>query len=369
MQIDLDPRGRKVVIFGDVSGARQLVRRFVAAGATVTLVTDRPLPAHDDRLSAVRYAHRPAADDTASLLRLIGPAWLVVDSDLTGAQRERVADLAGHLHILRVVEPPAPAYGQVTLVGGGPGRTGLLTLDAIEALRSADVIFYDRLAPTDDLGEIAPGAELLDVGKSPYYHPVGQRSIEDLMIIRARLGQSVVRLKGGDPFVFGRGGEEVQACTAAGIPIRVIPGVSSAISAPGVAGIPVTHRGLSRAFTVISGHVPLAAHELQAAATLSATLVILMGMTSLQQTTAGLIRAGMAPDTPAAVIEQAYTTQERTLFSRLDRLAADVRRAEIGSPSVVIIGDVVSVAPDFGSQLSGEIAGVRHRPDSRIRAS
>ena len=117
------------------------------------------------------------------------------------------------------------------------------------------MIFFDRLAPTDDLPGLAPGAELIDVGKSPYHHPVSQTGIEEQLIARARRGESVVRLKGGDPFVFGRGGEELQACVGAGVPVRVVPGISSALAVPAAAGIPVTHRGVSRAFTVISGHV------------------------------------------------------------------------------------------------------------------
>jgi uroporphyrin-III C-methyltransferase len=349
MKVDLDPRGRKVVIFGSISGARQLLRRFLAGGATVTLVVDGPLPPHADRVSTVRYVTRPSADDTAGILRLIGPAWLVVDCGADGRLRDRLAELAGHLHVLMIDEEPAAERGEVTLVGGGPGRTSLLTLEAVRALGRADVIFYDRLAPSTELGEIAPGTELIDVGKSPYHHPVGQRSIEEQMITRARLGQSVVRLKGGDPFVFGRGGEELQACVQAAVPVTVVPGISSAVAVPASAGIPVTHRGLSRAFTVISGHTPLEDDELEALVGLDGTIVILMGMANLNQIVSGLQRAGLGGDTPAAVIERGFSAAERTLLTTLDALTGEVLRLDLSSPAVVIIGEVVSVAPQFAA--------------------
>jgi len=347
VQVDLDPRGRKVVIFGDAGGTRQIVRRFLAAGATVTLALDGPAPDPEHRVDTVRYAHQPAADDTAGLLRLIGPAWLVAEVGLAPALSHRIGELAGHLHLLIIREPPAPERGQVILVGGGPGRTSLLTVEAVEALRRADAVFFDRLAPTDELRRLAPAATLHDVGKSPYHHPVGQASIEELMIAAARRGQSVVRLKGGDPFVFGRGGEELQACTAAGVPVRVIPGISSALSVPGAHGIPVTHRGISRAFTVISGHTPLEVDELEGLVRLGGTIVILMGIANLAQIVAGLCRAGLAPGTPAAVIERGFSASERRTFATLGELPARVRQLEISSPAVVVIGEVVTVAPAF----------------------
>lgn len=239
---------------------------------------------------------------------------------------------------------PAGARGSVTLVGGGPGDPGLLTVAGAAALREADVVFYDRLAPSADLAALAPRAELVDVGKRPFHHPVSQRSIERQLVERARGGQAVVRLKGGDPYVFGRGGEEVQACRAAGIEVRVVPGVSSAVSVPAAAGIPVTHRGISSAFTVVSGHVPPSAEQYAALAALDGTLVILMGTANLTQITAGLIRAGLAPSTPAAVVERGYAPDQRTVFAPLGGLAEEVRRLEVASPAVVVIGAVVRLA-------------------------
>jgi uroporphyrin-III C-methyltransferase len=348
MRIDLDPRGRKVVIFGDAVATRQALRRFLHSGATVTVVTDGSLPDTEQRSGTVRYAMRPARTDTAGLLRLIGPAWLIVDVGMPRALRERVWELAGHLHVLMITEEPAPSSGQVTLVGGGPGPTSLLTLEACAALRQADVVFFDRLAPTEDLDELAAGAELVDVGKSPYHHPVPQHAISEEMITRARRGQSVVRLKGGDPFVFGRGGEEMLACVAAGIGVRIVPGVSSALSVPAACGIPVTHREVSKSFTVISGHAPPDTAELEALVRLRGTIVILMGIGSLAQTMAGLSRAGQPASTPAAVIERGFSDAQRSTLTTAGELTAEVRRLNITSPAVVVIGDVVAVAPAFG---------------------
>jgi uroporphyrin-III C-methyltransferase len=367
VQFDLDVTGRKVVVLGTVNGARRAVARFVRGGARVTLVsTDGPAPVLLDparpktlRPDTVRHVAAPPVEDTSALLRLVGPAWLVVSVDPPAALRERVAELAGHLKVMTTTEAPAETGGSVTLVGGGPGRTGLLTVEAVEALAAADVVFYDRLAPTDDLAGLAPAAELVDVGKSPFHHPVEQRSIEELLVDRARAGQTVVRLKGGDPFVFGRGGEEMLACLAAGVRVRVVPGVSSAVAVPAACGIPVTHRGLSHAFTVISGHQRPSETELDGLVRLGGTIVVLMGIVNLEQIATGLLRAGMDPDTPAAVVERGYSDSQRSTFSRLGALAADARRLQVASPAVVVIGAVVSVA----SGLADAARDLDHLPE------
>jgi uroporphyrin-III C-methyltransferase len=369
MHIDLDPEGRKVVIFGDVTGARQVLRRFISSGATVTLATPGALPAITDRIGTVRYATQPDISDTAGLLRLVGPAWLIVDAGLSEPLRRRVSELAAHLQVLMINEQPAPSAGQVVLIGGGPGRTGLLTLEACEALRQADVVLYDRLAPTDRLAELAPGVELIDVGKSRYHHPIPQRSIEQLMIARARNGESVVRLKGGDPFVFGRGGEEMQACIAAGIPLQVIPGVSSSVAVPAAGSIPLTHRGVSKSFTVISGHTPPEPRELEGLVRLSGTIVILMGIGNLTQIVAGLCRAGLNAATPAAAIERGFSDAQRSVMSPVGELPAEVRRLDICPPAVVVIGDVVAVSPQFAHSIEViDAFGHRSRPP-QARAS
>lgn len=237
-----------------------------------------------------------------------------------------------------------PRVGRVTLVGGGPGSDGLLTVAAVKALAEADVVLYDRLAPHTRLDVLAPHALHLDVGKQPGHHPVNQRGIEERIIAHALAGAAVVRLKGGDPYVFGRGGEEVLACHAAGIAVTVVPGVTSAISVPAAAGIPLTHRGISHLFTVVSGHAPLADDELKHLAGLGGTIVVLMGVGTLPSMTQGLLRHGARADLPVAVIERGYSPTQRTTISRLDAIVTDAGVADVQSPAVLVIGDVVLLA-------------------------
>lgn len=245
------------------------------------------------------------------------------------------------------------AVGRVAIVGGGPGLEELLTLAALDALAEADVVLYDRLAPSDRLERLAPNAELIDVGKKPHHHPVSQSEIEAIMVELALAGSRVVRLKGGDPFVFGRGGEELVACRTAGVPVRVIPGISSAIAVPASAGIPLTHRGVSHAFTVISGHAPLTENEFEHLVGLGGTIVILMGVTNLPAITAGLSRHGMRADMPVAAIERGFSASARTTISSLDEIVPESHRVGIASPAVLVIGEVVSLA-DVGDDAARE---------------
>jgi uroporphyrin-III C-methyltransferase len=366
MQIDVDVTGRRVVVLGTATGARQVVRRLALGGAKVTLALPGPVPDLEHRVDGVRYASQPAPTDAAGLLRLTGPAWCVLLVDVAAELCERVEQLCGHLRVLVQRETPAAPSGHVVLVGGGPGTTRLLTLAACDALRAADVVLYDRLAPVDDLAELAPGAELVDVGKSPYHHPVTQRTIEQLLVAHAQAGRSVVRLKGGDPFVFGRGGEEMLACVAAGVPVRVVPGVSSALAVPAGSGIPVTHRGLSHTVSVISGHAVPSPEELDALVRLGGTLVVLMGIANLEQIAAGLTSAGMASAVPAAVVERGFSPSQRSTFTTVGRLAAEVRRLEVVSPAVVVIGDVVGVAPLAGGSAEVLTALEPHWPAAEV---
>lgn len=234
--------------------------------------------------------------------------------------------------------------GSVTLVGGGPGDPDLLTVGAVRALAAADVVLYDRLAPHDLLGELSPGAELIDVGKRPGHHPIPQQEIERILVGHALRGARVVRFKGGDPFVFGRGGEEVEACRRAGVPVKVIPGVTSAIAVPAAAGIPVTHRGISRLFTVVSGHAPLSASELAHLAGVDGTIVVLMGISNLPSIAAGLLRFGMDPGMPVAIVERGCSADQRTTFAALADIRTTAERTGIGSPAVIVIGEVVRLA-------------------------
>jgi uroporphyrin-III C-methyltransferase len=375
MQLELDLHDRPVVIFGSTVATRRVLRRYAIAGARVTAVVDGPLPLPRERLAGVRYAGRPESEQLTAWMNLLGPSWLVVLVGSDPVTADQVRELCSHLRIPVVTEPPALGHGLVTLVGGGPGVTGLLTVQACATLREADVVFFDRLAPTDDLARLAPTAELVDVGKRPHHHPVSQDEIEAQLVARALAGESVVRLKGGDPFVFGRGGEEVLACIAAGVEVHVVPGISSALSVPAAVGVPLTHRGVSRAFTVVSGHDPLSASELSALAELDATLVILMGINNLPQITAGLVRSGLAPTTPAAVIERGYSEVQRTTVATVSTLAAECRRVEVQSPAVVVIGDVVrllgrgsggSAWPDLlAAAASGDAAHRKSTPSGR----
>lgn len=236
--------------------------------------------------------------------------------------------------------------GRATLVGGGPGREDLLTVAAVRALGEADVVLYDRLAPHEHLAELAPGAELVDVGKRPGHHAVPQSEIEALLVEHALAGRHVVRLKGGDPYVLGRGSEEVLACHAAGVPVEVVPGVTSAVAVPGAAGIPLTHRGVSHLFTVVSGHAPLTDDELAHLAGLGGTIVVLMGVNSLPQLTAGLVRHGMAADMPVAIVERGFSAGQRTTVGDLAGIVVAAARARVSSPAVVVVGEVVRLAHD-----------------------
>jgi uroporphyrin-III C-methyltransferase/precorrin-2 dehydrogenase/sirohydrochlorin ferrochelatase len=237
--------------------------------------------------------------------------------------------------------------GVVHLVGAGPGDPGLLTLRAREVLRQADVVLLDRLVDRAILAHLRPDAEVVDVGKRGWATKAGEQQdeIERLMVGHARAGRRVVRLKGGDPFVFGRGGEEALACAAAGIPFDVVPGVSSAIAVPAYAGIPVTHRGITHDVAVLSGHLdpddPASQVRWRAHAESAGTLVVLMGLSTLAEVCTTLIRYGRSPGTPAASIARGTTVRQRVVVSDLEGLAAAVEEAHLPSPVVTVIGDVV----------------------------
>lgn len=236
--------------------------------------------------------------------------------------------------------------GTVALVGAGPGDPGLLTLRAAQLLGEADVVLTDRLVSAEILEHVRPGAEVVDVGKTSWTG-VGarQEEINDLLLRYAKQGRRVVRLKGGDPFVFGRGGEEAAVLAAAGVRFEIVPGISSAIAAPAYAGIPVTARGLTQDLCIVTGHLdpddPGSRVRWQALATGSGTLVILMGHDRLPMICGGLIRHGRAADTPAACIERGTTRDQRVVVSTLGDLAGDVQSAALRSPVATVVGDVV----------------------------
>ena len=236
--------------------------------------------------------------------------------------------------------------GSVALVGAGPGDPGLLTLRAAELLGQADVVLVDRLVHPDVLKHCRSDAEVVDVGKTSWTGTAPrQEEISAELVTHARAGKRVVRLKGGDPFVFGRGSEEAEALVAAGVPFEVVPGVSSAVAVPAYAGIPVTARGWTQDVCVVTGHLdpddPGSRVRWQALATGPGTLVILMGHDRLRLLTGGLVRHGRDPRTPAACIEQGTTPQQRVVVSTLEQLADDVEAAGLRAPVATVVGDVV----------------------------
>jgi len=238
--------------------------------------------------------------------------------------------------------------GRVALVGGGPGDPDLITVRGRRLVADADVVIVDRLAPRALLEELPDGVEVIDSGKAAHRHNLTQEQINELLIEKAREGKRVVRLKGGDPFVFGRGGEEWLACVAAGVPVTVVPGITSALAGPAAAGIPITHRGVAADFTVLSGHLDPGRPAQEVIdwphfAPGKGTLVILMGMERLAAIAAELIKHGRPAETPAAVVHRATSADQRVVRARLDEIAAAAAAEGLGAPAVVVIGEVVEV--------------------------
>ncbi|MEV8219471.1 uroporphyrinogen-III C-methyltransferase [Microbacterium sp. NPDC077391] len=231
--------------------------------------------------------------------------------------------------------------GRVDLVGGGPGPADLMTVRAARLIAEADVIVFDRLGPAAEIVQgLDPRVLVIDVGKQPGHHPVPQEEINRLLVMHAAAGRRVVRLKGGDPFVFGRGAEEMQACLVAGVPVDVTPAPSSAIAVPQALGIPLTHRGTAAAFHVTTGHRGIDATTLTAISDPQVTTVILMGVTALPRLVDTALRHGIAPGTPMAFIENGHTRQQRSIRTTLGSAAADARTMGLRNPAVIVIGDV-----------------------------
>lgn len=239
--------------------------------------------------------------------------------------------------------------GKVVLIGGGPGAWDLITVRGMRALQAADVILTDHLGPTSELDKLCDveAKEVIDVAKLPYSRQVSQEKTNELLVEHARAGKTVARLKGGDPFVFGRGFEEVQACAAAGVACEVIPGVTSAVSVPAAIGVPVTQRGVVHAFTVVSGHVapdhPNSLVDWRALAASGATLCVIMGVRNVAAIAAELQAGGLAADTPAAVIQEGTTHQQRGFRCTLGTLAETFESNAVGSPAVYVIGEVAGL--------------------------
>ena len=249
--------------------------------------------------------------------------------------------------------------GRVVLVGAGPGDPELITVKGAKALAEADVVVYDRLAAPALLDLAPKGTERVYVGKTPGGHAMKQPEIDALLVELARTGSTVVRLKGGDPFVFGRGGEELLACAAAGVPCEVIPGITSAVAAPAAAGIPVTHRGIARSFAVVTASTAGAAHDpdttdLSRIATAVDTLVVLMAAGKLAETCRSLVDAGRSAEEPAALVMWATTQEERTIVGTLTDLPALAAAASMGPPATLIVGEVASLPRRCGGSTNDD---------------
>jgi uroporphyrin-III C-methyltransferase/precorrin-2 dehydrogenase/sirohydrochlorin ferrochelatase len=388
----LDLAGRAVVVVGGGTVATRRVQALVAAGAAVLVVAPEVAPALETtgiRIErrgftpadvdgawlayactsdpAVNAAVAAAASqrqvfcvraDEASGGTARTPAVLRRDAITVavngGDDPRRAVALRDAISLaLDVAELPlrrtrTTTRGSVALVGGGPGDPDLITVRGRRLVASADVVVVDRLAPRALLAELPDDVEVIDCGKSAHRHNLSQAEINAVLVERALAGKHVVRLKGGDPFVFGRGGEEWLACVAAGVPVTVVPGISSALAAPAAAGIPLTHRGVASDFTVVSGHLDAGRVldveiDWPGLATGGGTLVLLMSMDRLDLIAEQLIRLGRPAGTPAAVVHRATMPGEQVVRAPLAELAGAVRRAGIGAPAVIVIGAVVDV--------------------------
>ncbi|MFD6663472.1 uroporphyrinogen-III C-methyltransferase [Micromonospora chalcea] len=334
---------------GDLDGA-WLVQVAVDDRAAAAAVS---AAAAERRIFCVRADDRSAASAWTPAVTRHGPVTVAVlgggDPRRAMAVRDAVRELLVRKGppLTPQVEEGAPVNtgGRVALVGAGPGDPELITVKGWRLLTEAEVVVADRLVPGLLLDELRPDVELVDASKIPYGPSRAQEEINRILVDRARAGKVVVRLKGGDPYVFGRGGEELLACAEAGVPVTVVPGVTSAVAVPEVAGVPVTHRGVAHEFTVVSGHLapdsPASLVRWQALAGLRGTLVILMGLKNLAAIAATLIAHGKPADTPAAVIQEGTTAGQRTLRSTLATVAADVEAAALRPPAIVVVGDVV----------------------------
>lgn len=351
---ELCPEVRELVRRSDVAWIRRRFRRRDLAGAWMVHTatgdprTDLSVAAACERrrvfcVNASSAGHGSArlTAQTASGDVLVG---VVSDSGVDPRRSVRVRDAIDRLLAdgrLPLRHLRTTGVGRVDLVGGGPGAVDLLTVRGRRLIAEADVIVADRLGPAAQLiEELDPDTLVIDVGKQPGHHPVPQAEINALLIEHARGGRRVVRLKGGDPFVFGRGGEEVLACVAAGVPVDVVPGVSSAISVPQAAGIPVTHRRTASAVHIVNGQAVLTPATRAALADADVTVVVLMGVAALAALVDAALAEGADAGRPVAIVESGHTPQQRTTHTTLGCAVSDARRAGVRNPAVIVVGEV-----------------------------
>ncbi len=389
----LDLAGRRVVVVGGGSVAQRRITGLLTAGADVEVVAPEVTPAVEGMATAreLRWTARGYLDGD-----LDGAWYAVACTDLpdvnaavgTEAERRRVfcvrADhapggsavtpavgrhdgltvgvLAGRhprrsaavrtalveaLHAGLVDDSAEPTRPGVALVGGGPGDPELITVRGRRLLARADVVVTDRLGPRDLLDQLGPHVEVIDASKIPYGRAMNQARINELLIEHARAGKFVVRLKGGDPYVFGRGFEEVQACADAGVAVTVVPGVTSAFAAPAVADVPVSHRGVAHEIVVVSGHVapddPRSLVDWPALGRLRGTIVLLMAVERIGAFATALIDGGRPADTPVAVVQDGTMRIQRSVRATLATVADAVREHEISPPAVIVVGPVAGL--------------------------
>ncbi|MFF6983283.1 uroporphyrinogen-III C-methyltransferase [Streptomyces sp. NPDC008343] len=392
--------GRRVVVLGGGQVAQRRLPALIAAGADIHLVSPEATPSveamadageitwqkrpyEDGDLADAWYALIATSDDDANTRASLeaerhrvwcvrsddadaATAWTpatgtsegvtvaVLTSDARGRDPRHTAAIRDAVvEGLRDGTLVAPHHrtrtAGVALVGGGPGDPDLITVRGRRLLAEADVVITDHLGPRDLLAELPSSVEVIDAAKLPYGRFMAQEAINNALIEHFKQGKSVVRLKGGDPFVYGRGMEEVQALAEAGVPCTVVPGISSSISVPGAAGIPVTHRGVAHEFTVVSGHIApddeRSLVDWPSVAKLTGTLVILMGVATIGKVAETLIAHGKSPDTPVALVQEGTTAAQRRVNATLATAAESVLAHEVKPPAVIVIGDVVNVGP------------------------
>jgi uroporphyrin-III C-methyltransferase / precorrin-2 dehydrogenase / sirohydrochlorin ferrochelatase len=382
--------GKKVVVVGGGTVAQRRLPLLIANGADVHVITRSATPAvegisgitltlrefRDGDLDGAWYAIAATDDpdvneavvaeaerlhifcvraDVAREGTAVTPASFEYEGlsvgVLAGGEHRRSAAIRSAIHEalqqgLITAETPGVVHGGVALVGGGPGDPELITVRGRRLLAHAEVVVADRLAPQELLAELPPQVEVIDAAKIPYGRAMAQDAINEVLIDRAKAGKFVVRLKGGDPFVFARGYEEVLACADAGIPVTVVPGVTSAIAVPALAGVPVTHRAITHEFVVVSGHVapghPESLVNWNALASMSGTIVLLMAVERIELFTKALLDGGRPADTPVLVVQHGTTTAQRTLRATLSDAPERIRHEGIRPPAIIVIGSVAA---------------------------
>ncbi|OBA62876.1 uroporphyrinogen-III C-methyltransferase [Nocardia sp. 852002-20019_SCH5090214] len=401
--VGLDLAGRRVVVVGGGSVAQRRLGLLIASGADIEVISRTVTPAVEAMATSgqLRISQRAYADgdldgawyaiactdepetnaavveeatrrsifcvraDNARLGTAVTPAsarydGLTLAVLASGRHRRSAAVRTALLEALQsgvVIDDSEPVAPGVALVGGGPGDPDLITVRGRRLLARADLVVADRLAPPELLAELGPHVEVVDAAKIPYGRAMAQEAINTALVEGAKAGKFVVRLKGGDPYVFGRGYEELEACVDAGVPVTVVPGVTSAISVPALAGIPVTHRGVTHEFVVVSGHIPPdhpdSLVDWPALARLRGTLVLLMGVERIEKFAAALVDGGRAADTPVTVVQEGSLRTQRIVRADLSTVAERVRAEGIRPPAIIVVGPTAGFtagAPDAVEQ-------------------